>query len=402
MTAHDPAPSTSLPRWLLVLLAFTAGITVANIYYCQPLLGVMATAFGVGTGAVTAVAAATQLGYATGLLLIAPLADSLERKTLIVTTTAVSALVLAGVALCPTVSWLTVASYGLGIAGVTPQLVVPYAAGMVPPERRGRTVGAVMSGLLVGILLSRTLSGLVAAHAGWRAVYWLACGVMLALAGVLAILLPVQRPARRIPYGELLGSLPPLLAREPVLRRHALIGALGFGAFSAFWTTLSFHLASLPGHYGSETAGLFGLIGAAGALAAIVSGRLADRIGPKPLNGAALGMAALSFALMAVAGRSLAGLAAGVVGMDAGVQGSQISNQARVYALPADLRNRLNSVYMVCYFLGGALGSTLGSRAWTAAGWPGVCAVGGLLCAGAMVALFTVGHAPAPVPAASG
>ena len=401
MPAHDPAPFSPLPRWLLVLLALTAGITVANIYYCQPLLGVMAGAFGVGTGAVTAVAASTQLGYATGLLLIAPLADSLERKTLIVVTTAISASVLAGVALCPTVRWLTVASYVLGAASVTPQLVVPYAAGMAPPERRGRTVGAVMSGLLVGILLSRTLSGLVAAHAGWRMVYWLACGVMLVLAGVLAILLPVQRPARRIAYCELLASLPPLLAREPVLRRHALIGALGFGAFSAFWTTLSFHLASLPGHYGSETAGLFGLIGAAGALAAIVSGRLADRIGPKPLNGAALGLAAASFALMAVAGRSLAGLAAGVIGMDAGIQGSQISNQARIYALPADLRNRINSVYMVCYFLGGALGSTLGARAWTAAGWSGVCAAGGLLCVGGVVALFTVGQAPAPAPAAS-
>ena len=401
MTSPVPSTSPSLPRWLLVLLAFTAAVTVANIYYCQPLLGVMAGAFGVGTGAVTAVAAATQLGYATGLLLIAPLADSFERKTLIVATTAVSAVVLAGVALCPTVHWLTAASYVLGTACVTPQLVVPYAAGMVPPERRGRTVGAVMSGLLVGILLSRTLSGLVAAHAGWRTMYWLACGVMLALAGVLAILLPVQRPARRISYGELLSSLPPLLTREPVLRRHALIGALGFGAFSAFWTTLSFHLASLPAHYGSETAGLFGLIGAAGAVAAIVSGRLADRIGPKPLNGAALGLAVVSFALMAAAGRSLLGLAVGVVGMDAGVQGSQISNQARIYALSAEQRNRINSVYMVIYFLGGALGSALGSRAWTAAGWPGVCVVGALLCAGGIVALFTVGHAPAPVPAAS-
>ncbi len=384
-----------LPGWLLGLLALTAGITVANIYYCQPLLGTMARAFGVGTGAVTAIAAATQLGYATGLLLIAPLADSCERKGLIVATASVSAVVLAGVALCPTVPWLTAASYLLGTACVTPQLVVPYAASMVAPERRGRTVGAVMSGLLVGILLSRTISGLVGAHAGWRSVYWLACGVMTVLAGVLAVLLPTQRPAQRIPYGKLLASLLPLLGREPVLRRHALIGALGFGAFSAFWTTLSFHLASLPQHYGSQTAGMFGLIGAAGAVAAIVSGRLADRIGPKPLNGAALGLVVVSFGLMAATGRSLVGLAAGVIGMDAGVQGSQISNQARIYALSAELRNRINSVYMVSYFLGGALGSALGARAWETAGWTGVCAFGVLLGAGGLVALFTVGRSAA-------
>jgi predicted MFS family arabinose efflux permease len=291
-----------------------------------------------------------------------------------------------------------VASYLLGTISVTPQLVVPYAAGMAPAERRGRTVGAVMSGLLVGILLSRTLSGAVGAHAGWRAVYWLACGLMLVLSGVLAMLLPRQHPTRRISYGELLRSLPPLLAREPVLRRHAIVGALGFAAFSAFWTTLSFHLAALPEHYGSQTAGLFGLVGAAGAGAAIVAGRLADRIGPRPLNGVALGVAALSFGVMAAAGSSLLWLAVGVVGMDAGVQGSQISNQARIYALAPELRNRLNSVYIVCYFLGGASGSALGSQAWTLAGWRGVCVLGMLLCAGGIAALFVTGNATAAEP----
>ena len=199
---------------------------------------------------------------------------------------------------------------------------------------------------------------------------------MLALAGFLAMALPPQAPARRIPYRELLGSIWTLLFTEPVLRRHALVGAAGMGAFSAFWTTLTFHLANLPAHYGSETAGLFGLVGAAGAVAAAGAGRIADRVGPRPLNGAALLLIVLSFGLMGVSGHSLVVLSVGVILMDAGVQASHISNQTRIYALSADMRNRLNGIYMVIYFLGGATGSALGSRAWELFGWSGVCAVG--------------------------
>ena len=378
-----------LPRWLLILLALTAGITVANIYYCQPLLGVMAATFHVSADGATVIATATQLGYASGLLLIIPLADSFERKGLIVGTTLLSAVTLGSTALCRSVPWLAAAGFATGTMSMTPQLSVTFAAGLASPERRGRTVGLVMSGLLVGILLSRTLSGAVAAHAGWRTVYWLAAGLMLALAATLMATLPRQAPAQRLPYVELLGSLWRLIRTEPVLRRHALMGALGFGAFSAFWTTLSFHLASLPGHYGSETAGLFGLVGAAGALSAAGAGRLAERMGPRPLNGAALTLMVASFALMAVAPASLLVLTLGVVGMDAGAQASHISNQTRIYALAAELRNRLNSVYMVSYFLGGALGSTVGARLWTAFGWRGVCATGAGFSAAALAALFT-------------
>ncbi|MBE7212953.1 MAG: MFS transporter, partial [Gluconacetobacter diazotrophicus] len=382
----------SLPRWLPWLLACTAGATVANIYYCQPLLDAMAASFGVGVEAVSNAAATTQLGVAVGMLSIVPLGDSHERKRLIVLVTAVSAVTLAATALCRSVVMLGVAGFATGAFGVAQHLVVPYAAGTVGPERRGQTVGFVMSGLLLGVLLSRTFSGIVGAHRGWRAVYWLAAGAMLALASLLAAVLPSQRPARRVPYGELLRSLWPLLLREPVLRRHAFIGAVGMGAFSAFWTTLAFFLAALPGHYGSETAGVFGLVGAAGAAAAVVSGRLADRVGPRPLNGTALGLIIASFGLMAVAGRSLGWLAVGVVVMDAGVQASHISNQTRVYGLSGELRNRLNAIYMVCYFLGGAVGSTLGSRAWVAYGWPGVCATGAAFGAAGLVALFAVAH----------
>lgn len=392
-TAPVPPP---LPPWLLGLLAVTAGGTVANLYYCQPLLGAIAATFRANSAVATNVAAATQFGVATGFLLLVPLGDSFERKRLIVGTTALSALTLCVVALSPSIRWMIVASYVMGFICVTPHFAVPYAAAAVAPERRGRTVGTVMSGLLIGILLSRTLSGSIGAHMGWRAVFWFAAAAMLALAGVLAVALPSQAPVRRVPYRELLGSIWTLLFTEPVLRRHALIGAAGMGAFSAFWTTLTFHLARLPAHYGSETAGLFGLVGAAGALAAAGAGRIADRVGPRPLNGAALLLIVGSFGLMGVSGHSLVMLSIGVILMDAGVQANHISNQTRIYALAADMRNRLNGVYMVIYFLGGATGSALGSRAWERFGWPGVCAVGATLGAAGLAVLFALGGTKTP------
>ena len=382
---------------LLGLLAVAAGLGVANIYYCQPLLEVMAKTFHVDARTATVVATATQLGYAAGLLLIVPLADSVERKRLMLGCTVLAAVVLAIVGVCGSMPGLILASFATGAVSMTPQLAVTYAAGLATPQRRGRTVGVVMSGLLIGILLSRTLSGTVGQCLGWQAVYFLAAGVMLLLAGVLAAALPTQRPGGRLSYLQLLLSTAPLMRTERVLRRHALIGALGMGAFSAFWTTLAFHLNHLPEHYGSETAGLFGLVGAAGALAAAVSGRLADRVGARLLNGTALLVIVLSFLLMSRAGSSLAVLALGVVLMDAGVQGSHISNQTRIYALSAEMRNRLNAVYMVSYFLGGAAGSALGSAAWARFGWTGVCGVGAALGLMGIGVLFVPsGEAPAP------
>ena len=378
-------PSASL----LGLLAIAAGGSVANIYYCQPLLGVIAGTFHVDARMATVVATVTQLGYAAGLLLIVPLADSLERKQLIVTCTVASAATLAAVAWCSSIGWLIAMSFVTGAASMTPQLSVTYAAGLAAPERRGQTVGVVMSGLLIGILLSRTVSGAVGKLAGWQAVYWLAAALMLLLASILAWVLPKQTPAKRVPYRELLRSTAPLLRTESILRRHALIGALGFGSFSAFWTTLAFHLESLPAHYGSDTAGLFGLVGAAGALAAAVAGRLADKIGPRLLNGTALLLIVLSFGLIGASGVSLAALAVGVILMDAGVQGSHISNQTRIYGLSADKRNRLNAAYMVSYFIGGAAGSALGSTAWQRFGWDGVCFVGAALGAAGIIVLFS-------------
>ena len=351
----------------------------------------MAESFGVNASSVSLVATATQLGYAAGLLLVVPLGDSFERRRLILITAAGSALALVIVAVSPGFHMLVASSFVLGAISVTPQLLVPYAAGLVAPGNRGKVVGTVMSGLLVGILLSRTVSGYLGAALGWRAIYIVSAVMVVALTILLAWILPKQIPEhapRHFHYGRLLGSLLVLVRKEPVLRRHAILGACGFAAFSAFWTTLVFHLQSLPRHYGSATVGLFGLFGAAGALIAPIAGKLADRFEARLVNSSALLLVIVSFVLMGAAGGSLLALAVGVVLMDAGVQGSHISNQTRIYALHPSLRNRLNSVYMVCYFLGGTLGSALGALAWARAGWPGVCACAGGLAGVGLATLF--------------
>ncbi|WP_043585260.1 MFS transporter [Geminisphaera colitermitum] len=377
-----------IPASLVFLLAFAAGATVANIYYSQPLLNAIAGAFGTSVAATGVITVATQLGYATGLLLIVPLGDTFERRGLICTSILASAGVLLATAFSPTLPVLVALSYLLGLACVSPQLIVPYAATFAAPEKRGRVVGTVMGGLLVGILVSRSVSGVVGAHFGWQGMYFIGAVAMVLLATGLRWKLPPQPPHQPVRLRELLVSLWPILKGEPVLQRHLLIGAAGFGAFSVFWTTLSFYLAARPEHYGSEVTGLFGLIGVAGALVAPVSGRLSDRFSARVVNGVSLGMIVISFAMMALADRTLAWLVAGVFFMDAGAQGSQISNQSRIYALSPALRNRINAIYMVGYFIGGAIGSAAGSWALQHGGWAGVCFAGGGFGALGLAALF--------------
>jgi predicted MFS family arabinose efflux permease len=374
---------------LVAYLGFAAGATVANIYYSQPLLHAISTHFHSSAALTSTISVVTQLGYGSGLLVFVPLGDSVERRTLIVGSIIGTALILLSIAFSATLPFLILVSYLLGLICITPQLIVPYAAGIAEPKARGRTVGIVMSGLLIGILFSRSISGFIGARAGWQAVYFIAAGGMLLLALMSALVLPAQRPERRIPYRELLASLWPILSQQPVVQRHAIIGALGFGGFSAFWTTLAFYLASRPEHFDSQIAGLFGLVGVAGAMVAPVSGRLSDRFEARIVNGVALAVMALSFIVMGWAHYSLLWLVVGVFLMDAGVQASHISNQTRIYALTSELRNRINAVYMVCYFFGGALGSALGSWAWAQYQWPGVCVTGALLASAALAVLFS-------------
>lgn len=375
---------------LLWLLAIAAGASVANLYYSQPLLAMLSQEFGVDAHRAGLIPTFTQVGYASGMLLLIPLGDSVERRKLITLLSSAATVAVFAVALAPSFSLLLVASFALGLCTAVPQLVVPYAAALAPAAERGRSVGKVMSGLLVGILLSRTASGFLGAHFGWRAVYLIAAAVLVGLTVLLRLTLPRQEPEGSVRYLDLLRSLPGLVRREPLLRRHALLGALAFAAFSAFWTTLVFLLSGPPHHLGARAAGLFGLVGVVGAIIAPVAGRIADRVGSRVVNGSALVCVLASWIIFALFWRSLFALGLGVVLLDLGVQASHISNQTRVLGLSAPMRNRLNTVYMVSYFVGGAAGSLIGSAAFGAAGWTGTATAGILLSLAALAAFFLV------------
>jgi predicted MFS family arabinose efflux permease len=375
---------------ILWLLAIAAGATVANLYYSQPLLGLIGAQLGAPARLMGLVSTLTQAGYAAGMVLFVPLGDARERRSLLVWSALASAVALLAAGFASSLGLLLLASFAIGLVAVAPQLSVTFAAALVPDRERGQSVGKVMSGLLVGILLSRVLSGAVGEHLGWRAMFLIGAPLMLALAAGLRFSLPAQQPERALRYGELLASLPGLVRREPLLRRHALLGALTFGSFSVFWTTLAFALAAPPFHYGSAVAGLFGLVGAAGALASPLAGRIADRCGSRVVNLAAIAVVLLAWGVFAVAGRHLLGLAAGVVLLDLGVQANHISNQTRVLGLSAESRNRLNTVYMVTYFAGGALGSAAGALAWAGGGWSALCAAGAAFGTAALIAFFAV------------
>jgi predicted MFS family arabinose efflux permease len=338
----------------------------------------MTRSFGVTARTVGWVPMLTQVGYALGLLLFIPLGDALERRRLILVLVLASAAALLGAATAPGAGWLALASLAVGFFSVVPHVALPLAAHLAAPGQRGRVIGLIMSGILAGILLARTAAGLVGGAFGWRVVYAVAAAGMVGLVIGLARLLPPSPAERSVRYGELLASLLPLVRDEAELRRPSLIGAMVFAAFSVFWTTLAFFLETPPYHWGARGAGLFGLIGLSGALVAPSVGRLSDRRGPRFATGLALTVALASFAIFAAFGRNLAGLVLGVVLLDVGIQSTHVANLARVHALDPAARSRRNTVYMVSYFAGGALGTWLGVRAWESFGWAGVCAAGGV------------------------
>jgi predicted MFS family arabinose efflux permease len=389
-SAPDRSAGAAAAHPPVLLLAIAAGAVVANLYYNQPLLGDIARDLAVPEPRVGLVATATQLGYALGLLLVVPLADVAERRRLVVGLTLGTAVALAACAVAPGVGWLTATSFALGVASVVPQVLVPLAAGLAGPATRGRAVGTVMSGLLIGILLARVVSGALGAALGWRPVFWLAAGAMLVLAAVLRARLPRSAPTTALAYGALLGTLPRLAARHATLREAAVIGALAFASFSAFWTTLAFHLAAPPLRLGSAAAGAFGLVGVVGALASSAVGRLNDRGRPGRTVGIGLAVAALAWGVFLVGGQALTGLVVGVVLLDLGAQASHVSNQARIFALEPTAHGRVNAVYMVSCFVGAALGSSLGTWAWGRAGWPAVVALG-LACVAVAAAVHARG-----------
>jgi predicted MFS family arabinose efflux permease len=369
------ADSQSL-RGLLLLLATIAGVSVANIYYNQPLLDDFRKSFPAGAAWIGAVPSGTQLGYAAGMLLLAPLGDRYDRRLLILLKTAGVCVALFFAATAPTLAVLIGASLAIGVLSTIAQQAVPFAAELAPPEARGHAVGTVMSGLLIGILLARTAAGFVGQYFGWRAVFGASIVALLALAVVVVLKLPRSQPTSRLGYGRLLVSMWHLTLELRGLREAALTGACIFAAFSLFWPVLTLLLAGAPFHLGPQVAGLFGIVGAAGAMAAPWAGRSADKRGPRAVITLSIALIALAFVIFAFSAKSLIGLVIGVVVLDIGVQAAQISNQSRIYALRPEARSRINTVYMVAYFIGGAAGSAVGVATWHVFGWIGVCVAG--------------------------
>jgi predicted MFS family arabinose efflux permease len=361
------------------IMAIAGGMVVANNYYNQPLLVEFARSFAVTEKSAGPVAAMTQFGYALGMLLFLPLSDMLERRMMIRLLLLASTCALVATALAPAMHWLIAAGFAVGFTSVVPQLMTPFAAQLAEPKERGAVVGIVMGGLLTGILLSRTIAGFVGAHFSWQTMYWIAAVLMIALFFVLGRALPKGPPTFHGSYKSLMHSMLELIRTQPVLRETSLVAALQFAAFSAFWTTLVFHVHGLPQAYGSDVAGMFGLVGVIGAMAAPYAGKLSDRKSPRltvMLSSIAFVLAYLVFGTV---GYGLIGLAVGVVLLDLGMQSGHVSNMTRNFALKSEAMGRLNTVYNVTRFLGGGIGSVIGNIAWSHWHWVGVCVMGGAL-----------------------
>ncbi|MCE4542339.1 MULTISPECIES: MFS transporter [unclassified Caballeronia] len=374
--SNPPERHPHYSRATLWLLATIAGVSVANIYFNQPLLDDFRASFPESAWLIGAVPASTQLGYALGMLVLAPLGDRFDRRLLILLQLAALGVSLVVAASAPTLAVLIAASLAIGIVSTIAQQAVPFSAELAPAAERGHAVGMVMSGLLLGILLARTVSGFVAQYFGWRAVFGASVIATVALAVIVIARLPKSRPTSTLSYGKLLGSLWHLTVESAALREAALTGGALFAAFSIFWSILTLLLAGAPFHMGPQAAGLFGIVGAAGALAAPLAGKSADKRGPRAVISLCIGLVALSFVVFAFSATSIVGLVIGVIVLDVGVQAAQISNQSRIYALKPEARSRVNTVYMVAYFIGGSLGSAAASLAWHAMGWTGVCLAG--------------------------
>ncbi|HEX4212238.1 MAG TPA: MFS transporter [Candidatus Dormibacteraeota bacterium] len=380
MLAEAPATERSgISSGLVLILAASCGIVVANLYYAQPMLDTLARVFRVGSAQAGLVTTFSQVGYAIGLALLVPLGDSVDRRRFVPLLLVATAVALAASALAPGIAVLIALALVIGLGSVAVQILLPMAAGLASDSRRGRVIGTIMTGVLLGILLARTVSGLVAGVAGWRVMYAVATVLVLAVAVTLWRVLPGEGERERLHLGKLLGSMAGLVASQPVLRRRMLLGGLGFCAFSVFWTTMAFLLARPPYHYGEAVIGLFGLVGAAGALIANVAGREVDRGHGSRSTILFTACIAGSFALLLAGSASLAALIAGIVVLDIGVQGLQVTNQNIVFAIVPAARSRVNACYMVAYFVGGALGSALAGAAYAAAAWPAVCALGALV-----------------------
>lgn len=369
----------SMTRSLVLLLAVATGMTVASLYYAQPLLETIRATLGLNVTAAGLIITASQLGYAIGLALLVPLGDLFERRKLVVIMTIGIAAGLAGIGFSSNGSILLLLSVVVGALSVVAQILVAFSADLAGTAERGRVVGTVMSGLLLGVLLARTVAGVLAQFWGWRMVFWLAAGSMMVIALAMYRGLPFRTPNVDYSYLSLLRSMPMIFIEERILRLRSLYGAIAFGIFSALWTPLAFLLSKSPFNYEPGIIGLFGLAGVAGATAASVAGRLADRGSSGRTTFAAIVLLIVSWLPLWWGRHSVLLLIAGLVLADLGVQSLHITNQSEIYRLRPEARSRLTSAYMTFFFIGGVVGSSVSALVYAKAGWTGVCAIGAAL-----------------------
>ena len=364
---------------LILLMSVATGLAVASNYYAQPLLDTIARAFNLSASSAGFIVTAAQLGYAAGLLFLVPLGDMFERRMLIVSMTLLAA---GGMLITASSQSLTMMIIGTALTGlfsVVAQILVPLAATLASPEKRGKVVGTIMSGLLLGILLARTVAGLLASLGGWRTVYWVAGVLMVVMALALWRGLPKVKQENHLNYPQLLASVFSLFTQDKLLRTRALLGCFTFANFSILWTSMAFLLAAPPFNYSEGVIGLFGLAGAAGALGARPAGGLADKGKSHLTTSAGLVLLLLSWAAIWYGHVSVLALIVGILVLDLTVQGVHITNQTVIYRVKPEARNRLTAGYMTSYFIGGAAGSLISASAWQHAGWSGVCAIGAIV-----------------------
>jgi predicted MFS family arabinose efflux permease len=377
---HPIEPPQSVPAWVTPLLAAACGMTVANLYFAQPLVGPIAAALQLSPGSAGLIVTLVQAGYCLGLLLLVPLADLVENRRLVCRLLAGNAVALAAAAFASHAVTFLLAAWLIGLCSVAVQVLVPFAAHLAPDHARGRAVGNVTSGLLLGIMLARPIASIVADLWGWHAIFALSAVVMALLSFVLARRLPTRTPPPGLRYTEMLASMWQLLRTQPVLRRRAAYQASMFGAFSLFWTTAPLYLSGPAFGLSQRGIALFALAGVAGAIAAPIAGRLADRGRGRRMTAVALllGAASLLIGLAGTPGSmlALAMLTVAAIVLDFGVSASLVVSQRAVFSLSPEHRGRLNGVFMAVFFVGGALGSALGGWAYAHGGWPLASGIG--------------------------
>ncbi|CAD5282254.1 Major facilitator superfamily MFS_1 [Alteromonas sp. 38] len=371
----DTKSSPSLTTGKLLLMSSAVAATVANLYYNQPILPQIGKDLGLSTHQLGAIPSAGQIGYAVALLFLSPLGDTVSRKTIIGLLSLL--LVIASLVAFSTTSlfMLVAACFTIGLGTNITQQIIPFAASLSTPENKGKVIGTIMTGLTVGILLSRTVSGFVGEFFNWRAVFLMSALLATCFGILLHLYLPANKPASTMPYPKLVLSMISLIKQHAALRQSALTGSLWFAAFNALWATLALHVHESPFNYNAQQAGLFGVVALAGIVGAKVSGSLVNKVGVRNMINIALGLIFLGFTISGLFGENLWGLIVGIVLIDLGIFSAQVSNQVRVFSIDLSAQSRINGIYMLGYYLGGALGSYTGLIAFNTFSWFGVVVV---------------------------